>query len=183
MRKYLVACGIVFLLCGVGFAGGVPLVTPADFADTSPSAHWFWTLLAHEIVGKLWLWVTTTVVGIVVGWLKWTGTRKEKAIACLAAGVRETYEHYVRLIKIHSADGKLTEQERDEACRQAIAHGTKFAKAQGIDLAKVLVKESLPMLVDWLVHKAKWESAVAKNPLAASPDRSSALAPLPQSAY
>ncbi len=155
-------CLWVFLflaLTAVATSAEVPPVTVSDFAEAE--AHWFWRLLAADGVAGLWLWVTTTGVGLLVGWLRWQGSRKERALLCLAAGVRETYEHYVRHVKASSADGKLSDAEREEAVRQAIAHAKQYAATEGFDLLKVLAKELIPLWVDEIVRRFKREGSAA----------------------
>ncbi|MCD8141318.1 MAG: hypothetical protein LUE17_16410 [Planctomycetaceae bacterium] len=157
----------------------IPAITVADFTATpaSPEAHWFWSLLASDAATRLWLWVTTTGVALLAGWLKWKGSRKERALLCLAGGVRETYEEYVRAVKRGNEDGKLTEDERREAVRQAIERGKQYAICEGFDLLKVLAKDSLPVWVDAIVRKIKGEAAQSKNPLPISQPPLPDLAP------
>ncbi|MCD8140831.1 MAG: hypothetical protein LUE17_13820 [Planctomycetaceae bacterium] len=165
MKRICLWVFLIVALTAVAASGEVPPVTVGDFAQ--PEAHWFWRFLAADGVASLWLWVTTTGVGLIVGWLKWQGSRKERALLCLAAGVRETYEHYVRHVKQASADGKLTDAEREEAVRQAIAHAKQYAATEGFDLLKVLAKELIPLWVDEIVRRFKREGTSA-GPLAYS---------------
>lgn len=150
----------VSLFKSVVFGGDVGGVTAADF--DSPEAHWIWSLLANDTVHTAILWILGSGVAAVLGWVKWQGTRKAKAIQCLAAGVRETYEAYVRPAKQASEDGKLDDDERREAVRQAIERGKEIALTFSIDLVKILGKELLPMLVDWLVRLFKGEASASK---------------------
>ncbi|MCD8352244.1 MAG: hypothetical protein LUC93_16700 [Planctomycetaceae bacterium] len=173
MKRMCLWVCLFVALTAVAVAVEVPPVTVGDFAE--PEAHWFWRFLAADGVASLWLWVTTTGVGLLVGWLKWQGSRKERALLCLAAGVRETYEHYVRGIKQSSADGKLTEAEREEAVRQAIAHAKQYAATEGFDLLKVMAKELIPLWVDEIVRRFKREGTAA-SPLALA---NSSQPPLP----
>lgn len=172
---FLALAALAFLALSVAaLAGEVPGITPAEFATpASPTAHWFWSLLASDAASNLLLWVVTTITGAVLGLLKWEGTRKGQAYEVMMAAVWETYEEYVRQIKRANDDGKLTDDERRAACNRAIERGKQIAKEQGFDLLKVLAKESLPALVDSIVRKMKGEAAASKNPLPAS------LPPLP----
>lgn len=168
MRRFTFATALLFACAAATLALEAPPITPAEFAD-SPEAHWLWTLLASDTVVNLWLWLTTSGVALLVGWLKWQGSRKEQALLCLAAGVRETYEHYVRHIKQSREDGKLSDDEREEAVRQAIAHAKRYALTEGFDLLKVMAKELLPVWVDALVRRFKGEAKGAAAPLSQPP--------------
>lgn len=167
--RYRIPCIILCLACvGAASALEVPPLTAAELAD-APEAHWFWSLLASDTVVNLWLWLTTSGVALAVGWLKWQGARRERAALCLAAGVRETYEAYVRHIKQASADGKLSDDEREEAVRQAVARARQYAANEGFDLLKVMAKEYLPVWIDSLVRRFKGEAAAASVPLSRPP--------------
>lgn len=138
-------------------------------AMNEPEAHWFWSLLASDAASNLWRWVTTAGVAVLIGWFKLQGTRKERAILCLAQGVKETGDAWVRSAKKKSEDGKLTEEERRQANQEAIGAAIGYAKAEGFNLLKVFAKDSLPALVDSIVRRRKVESAASKLPLAEAP--------------
>ncbi len=152
----------------------VPAVTLSDFAAStpapSPEAHWIWTLLAGDAVYKIWLWLISFAASGLVGWLKWQGTRKEKAVFCLMEGVKEVGDAWVRAIKLAREDGKLTEEERRRANQEAIDFAIAYAERQGIDILKFFAEETLPAIIDYLVRKLKGESALSKFPLPVLPD-------------
>lgn len=158
---------IVFLSCAV-LALDVPGITPLDFqvGPSSPEVHWFWSMLASDTVVKLLLAALAWIISGVVGFLKWKGSRYEQCLMFLEAGVRTTYEEYVRAIK-HATEngGKLTEDQRQEAVRRAIEYAKIYAKEAGFDLGKSIVKQALPVLVDAIVRKIKGEAALSKSPL------------------
>ena len=83
---------------------------------------------------------------------RWKLTR---AVECVEAGVRQTYEDYVRNIKELSADGKLTDKEREEARNRAILYAKEYAMDEGVDLLKVYAKEYLPVLVEKVIRRNK----------------------------
>ncbi len=175
----IVGMGMVLCVaCCSVLAGEVPLVTPADFSVVEET-HWLWQALASDAALNACIWLTTTGVGLVLGWLKWENSKKEKVVLFLSAGVRQTYEEFVRHAKQASEDGKLTDDERREAVRQAIEYAVQYARTEGFDLLKAYAKEALPALVDAIVRKIKGEAAVAKLPFSAPlPD----LAPSARSA-
>lgn len=161
MRRFIVLSAALCLAAVSSVAAaGAPAVTGADFS-VSPEAHWIWALLASDAVRNVWIYLLTTGIAAVVGWLKWRGTIRERAMMFLAAGVRETYEEYVRKIKAASADGKLTDDERREAVRQAIERAKQYALAEGVDLLKYVAKETLPALIDSIVRRFKGEAALS----------------------
>lgn len=84
----------------------------------------------------------------------------ERALACLEAGVRETYAEYVRATKAAHEDGKLTDAEREEALRRALDRARAYAAAEGVDLLKHYAKVYLPVLVEKIVRRNKTEAAL-----------------------
>lgn len=189
MRTFFRFCCFSALLLATSAAigGDVPGVTALDFGDTSaaavavmnasPEAHWIWSLLASDAVWNA-LWsLLAAAAGAVLGWLKWQGTRKEKAFWCIYNGVKNTGDVWVRIIKKAREDGKLTEEERKQANRDAIDYAIQVAKSQGFDLLKVYAKESLPAIVDYVLRLIKKESAESKSPLPMSQPALPDLAP------
>lgn len=165
----VLAVAFIYATLRVAWGGEVPPITVADFtAPESPPAHWLWSALASDTASNIFLWLFSTGIATVVGWLKWNDSRKEAAIMFLTMGVRETYEEYVRQIKLARADGKLTNDERREAVHLAIQYGMDYAKNAGLDILKVLAKDTLPVWVDRIVRQIKGEAAISKNPLPVS---------------
>ncbi len=184
MRKItviLLALTALACVCPAAFAGEVPPITAAEFGEAAKEAHWIWSLLASDAAFNLLCWVLSSGTAFVVGFLKWQGSRKAKAIECLTAGVRESYERYVRQTKLDNKGEKLTAAQRDEAVRQAIEFGKRYAMTEGFDLLKVLAKDSLPVWVDSIVRRIKGEAALSKTPLRTSLPYSLDSAPLPPS--
>lgn len=83
---------------------------------------------------------------------KW---KLQTALECLEAGVRDTYEEYVRAIKVASEDGKLEDAERKEAMSRAVAKAKEYAASEGVDMLKVYAKEYLPVLVERIIASRK----------------------------
>ena len=65
-------------------------------------------------------------------------TKYDLALDCIAAGVEETWETYVRGIKAGAEDGKLTTEERAEARSHALQAAVAYARAAGLDLLEAL---------------------------------------------
>lgn len=153
----MVFAGLTACVSIAAFAGDYPPpISPAEFPlqglTTIPSmAGWLWTSLASQEAVTVILTIITAIAGYLVrrSWvIKW---RLQRAIQCLAAGVRETYEEYVRGVKHGNADGKLTADERDHAMKMALEKAKSFALSQGFDLAKTYAKEYLPVIVERLI--------------------------------
>lgn len=122
--------------------------------------HWFWQALSLPETESVIAAAITLLAGLAArwGWVrKW---RLDRAVECLAAGVRETYEEYVREIKKASEDGKLTDEERSFAMRMALEKAKSYALNAGFDLLKVYAEEYLPVLVERIIGSQK---AVAKG--------------------
>ncbi len=81
--------------------------------------------------------------------------RLTRVLEYLEAGVRVTYEEYVRAMKEGSLDGKLTDAERREARRRALDRAKQYATEDGIDMLKVYAKEYLPVLVERIITRDK----------------------------
>lgn len=145
-----------FLAADTVMASGPPPLSPSEIPDTvipiaAPAAGWFWSFLASPEVVAIIVAVLSSIAGILLRHrfvVKW---RLGQAVQCLAAGVRETYEEYVRAVQKSHADGKLTAEERDQAMRMALEKAKAYALNQGFDLAKAYAKEFLPVIVERLI--------------------------------
>ncbi len=165
MRAILWCC-IVVCAAGCAFAA-VPAITPAEFSSqaASPESHWIWSVLGSDAVFNAWLWLVSTAVAAVTAWRGWQNTRKEQALLCLRQGIKVVGDTWVRSVKQSREDGKLTEDERKRANREAIEAAILFARDEGFDLLKTLAKETLPALADSLLRRIKREGAASKTPL------------------
>lgn len=160
-----------------GADDAVPGIRPLEFpaqstivlqaAPAEAEAHWIWSTLGSDAARNILFGLVSVLAGWIIRWWKLEGTRREQAILCVEAGVKEVGDDWVRKIKTAREDGKLTEDERRQANREAIDAAIEIAKQQGIDLIKTFGKETLPSLVDWAVRKLKGESALTKLPFPA----------------
>lgn len=95
--------------------------------------------------------VLVIVVGVGLSWLvgkKWiteafAGDLKED----ISAAVTAVYHEYVKAKKLANEDGKLTEEEKEEARKLAIAKLIEIGKARGKDYAK---DHLLPHILKWI---------------------------------
>lgn len=167
---YMVLSFLIFAMIAINsFGGDVPPLTPADFGDahlnTAPEAHWLWTIIASDAVSRLILSALGIIVTAFIGRAGWKETQKEKAVYCILEGIKNIGDSWVRKVKKSREDGKLTEDERLRANKEAIDEAIGLARTQGFDLLKVFAKESLPVIVDMLLRRTKKDSAIAKLPL------------------
>ena len=121
-----------------------------------------WSVLADTQAGA---WIAAAL-GTGVAWLarqafvrRW---RLERALQCLEAGVRQTYEEYVRGVKEASDDGKLSPEQRETATRRALAAARDYARREGIDLLRHYAEAYLPVAVDRIVRRFRSESRLAR---------------------
>ena len=81
--------------------------------------------------------------------------RYRRAILTLEAAAEETYRTYVRAIKEARVDGKLTDEERDQARRLALGRAVELGRTQGIDLLQELGEAYLNLHLTRLVQRLK----------------------------
>lgn len=156
-KTFRIVVVTLFLGAFQAFSGEYPApITPEEFSVSQHStlaeqANWLWSFLAlPEVVAGI-LGAISLVGGLLLRWRWVVNWRLERAVQCLASGVRETYEEYVRNIQKANADGKLTTDERDQAMRMAIDKAKSYAYREGFDLAKTYAKEFLPVIVERLI--------------------------------
>ncbi len=143
----------------------VPNISPADFpapatvalqaAPSEPESHWLWSLLITEPVAKGILWALEAGVAALIGMLGLKGSKIVHCILFIAAAVRETFIAFVRPAKLASKDGKLTEDERSEAMRQALARARGYAAEKGMDLFKLISKDVASAIAELCVRLFK----------------------------
>ena len=163
----LLALSALLLLPAAAFAEGleVPGITPADFAPTSPEAHWIWTLLGSSLAATLFAAVGKILQGIIAS-IK--DARLARACQFVWTATTLTYQEYVRVVKAASADGKLTLDEKNEALEYAYRKAVEIARTEGFDILKVLGKELIMALIEKYVGQTKAGAVIA--PLPALPD-------------
>lgn len=142
----------------------VPAVTPMDFAGTPSIAGYLWSFLAQPEVVSIVLAGIGGLVGLVCRNSSVRKWRLERAAEFLGAGVRETYEEYVRKAQKAREDGKLTIEERDIAMQMAISKAKEYCLQNGFDLLKVYAKEFLPVLVERIIGVQKAYGRAAPFP-------------------
>lgn len=147
----------------IAFGGAAP-VTPADFGSVSaaavtalnePEAHWIWTLLASEIVATIAGWLYLQISD------RLKETRYYTALTAIRDAVTNCYHEYVRGIKEGRADGKLTVDEKNCALNLAYQTAVSYARTQGVDLLKVLAKETVVSLIERFVRESKSKATAA----------------------
>ena len=152
MRKWVIV--VLAAMCtasGVvlGADVGVPPVTPGEFADAGPEAHWIWTLLASEVVAIVAGWAFMQIAGRI------RDERTAAAVTAIKDAVSACYQEYVREIKAARADGRLTLEEKNEALNRAYRAAMEYARSEGVDLLKVFAKATVLRLIEHYVGESK----------------------------
>ena len=127
-------------------------------SHTSVEAHWIYGIVGSDASVTVFIWLLNLGAASVLAWLtrkEWKNERTEYCVKFLTAGIRNTYVEYVRGIKEGSVDGKLTELEKEKARKMATDYAVGVAKNQGMDLVKILGKEYIPVLIEFLVGSLK----------------------------
>lgn len=134
-----------------------------------------WDLLAREETKTLLISILGLVVAAILRLKAVQKYKLERALQCLEAAVRVTYEEYVRAAKAASEDGKLTTDQRQEALRQALDRAGDYARVEGVDLLKYYAIEYLPVIVEKIIGERKAASVpfVSALPLPELPPVSS----------
>ena len=168
LRAFTLCVASAVVAAAAMAADSVPAVTPLEFAESSPTAGFVWSLLAQPEVVSLVLAAIGGVFGLIQRNRHVKKWRLERAAEFLEAGTRETYEEYVREAQKANADGKLTVAERNEAMQKAIDKAKAYCRQNGFELFKVYAKEYVPVLIERIigVQKAYGRAAVPFPPLA-----------------
>lgn len=154
MRKKGDGAGLRMALC-FSFCG-VETLAAGEFADmTRMEAHWFWSLLAEPGIETILAGLATVIIGVAARWQWVRKWRVDKALECIAAGVQETHEEYVKQIKEAKEDGKLTVEERAIAMLLALEKAKRYALLAGFDLVKVFAEDRLPALAESALEAQK----------------------------
>ena len=165
-KKWIPPLGIsgVIILSVLLYVGGCPQVFGQDMAvklsdfdrAASPEAHWMWSLLGSEAASTLLMWLLNIGGAALLSWLGvkgWRNAKTEYVVKFLSVAVQNTYTTYVRAIKAEG--GKLTEAQKNEALKLAVDYAMALAKKEGVDMMKYVAKDSLPLLVNWIIAKMK----------------------------
>lgn len=165
MRKpFVLLLAIVAMLLSVlpfAFANAsVPQLAPAEIANMpaatvsaiNKSAHWIWQILVTDEAAKIFNWLLTTGVSVLLGWLGLTGTRLARCVMYIAAGVRDTYLTFVRPAKKAARNGKLTEADRVKAMSLALDYAQSLASTKSLDLFKYLSKDVATTVAEFCIR-------------------------------
>ena len=82
----------------------------------------------------------------------WQQTR---ALMAVESGVEHAFQTYVKAIKDARADGKLTDAERKHARALAMEQALRVGRAQGVNVARALGQEFLPLWISRMVREVK----------------------------
>lgn len=127
------------------------LAMAAEAAETVAKPVWYGNVQLWEIVatGVVFLW------GILKAKYALDEKLTRQVTEFLEQGVQHTYDTFVREAKAANPKGKLTPAQIGEARTKAFEAAKKFAKEKGIDLAKQVAAEKLPVLLTGIVNRFK----------------------------
>ena len=103
-----------------------------------------------------------SILGLLASWLvarilrdKVMTEQRRVAADALIAAVECEWIGFVHTTKELAADGKLTNEDRAKALREAKGFAIDIAKKQGVDLLKVIAAEEIPALIHKIIAKRK----------------------------
>jgi hypothetical protein len=174
----LVAMAVCVWPAGI-FAGDVPNVSVAEFAD-SPESAFIWQLLAGQ---GAWGAVLFAIIGVVWKFAKpyldeWMRQRKLTTLwNAVTTGVVGSLQTYVDAAKA-SNGGKLTAEMAAHARDMVRSYVIAFMKAQGVDVIREYGQEVLDYMIEAILRLLKIDNAVLKA--VATPLSASASLPIPE---
>ena len=120
-------------------------------AEAAAESVWYGNVQLWEIVAGL----VVFVWGIAKVKYKLDERLGNQVTEFLEMGVQLTYDTFVREAKAKNPKGKLTAAQVTEAREKAFESAEKFAVEKGIDLAKKVAAERLPVLITGIVNRIK----------------------------
>lgn len=114
---------------------------PVWFGDVQ-----LWEVLAG-IVALIW--------GVVKARIKLAEDWERKLLTFVEAGVQQTYDEFVKTAKAQAADHKLNPDQIKTARDRAWESAKTFAAEKGVDLAKQVAAEQIPVLISKVVKGFK----------------------------
>jgi hypothetical protein len=120
-------------------------------AEVAVEPVWYGDVQLWEIVASL----VVFVWGVAKVRYK-LGERMGKQVTeFLEMGVQHVYDTFVREAKAKNPKGKLTASQVKEARTKAFEAAKSFAREKGVDLAKKVAAERLPVLITGIVNRIK----------------------------
>lgn len=127
----------------------LPVVALA--AETGSQPVWYGNVQLWEILATVVVAVWTVVKAKYHLDEKWDS----ELMGFLEHGARVAYDTFVREAKAKAPDGKLTQAQITEAREVAFNAAKELAKQKGIDLAKRVAAEKVPLLINKVVARLK----------------------------
>jgi hypothetical protein len=119
--------------------------------EASPEPVWFGNVQLWEVLAS----IVALIWGVVKAKMKLEADWQQKLLSFVEAGAQHTYDEFIREAKKAAPDGKLTKEQINEARGRAWESAKVFAAEQGIDLAKQVAQEQIPVLLSKVVTGLK----------------------------
>lgn len=144
-----VICFLLVVMVAVMVAPALALA--AEPPVEAPDIPWFGHVQLWELVAA----VAVFIWGIVKAKAKLDERWDKRLLTFIEAGVQHTYDSFVREAKTAAPNGKLTKEQIDEARGKAWEAAKEYAQEKGIDLAKQVAVEQVPVLITKVVNALK----------------------------
>ena len=132
-------------------ASAISEVTEAAGVLVQPEPVWFGNVQLWEILAS----VIALVWTMAKAKMKLDADWQQRVVGFVEAGAQHTYDDFIRGAKKAAPDGKLTKEQINEARGKAWEAAKVFAAEQGIDLAKQVATEQIPVLFSKVVAGLK----------------------------
>lgn len=131
----------------------LPVVALAQevVAEVVERPVWYGDVRLWELVAS----IVVVVWGIVKAKYNLDARWGREVTELLEVGAQKAYDEFVREAKAKSPKGKLTRAQVEEARKIAWEAAVEAAKGRGIDLAKRVATERIPVLITQVVNRLK----------------------------
>lgn len=133
------------------------LEVPATSAETieapakAVEKPWFGDVQLWEVLAG----IVALIWGVVKARIKLAEDWERKLLTFVESGVQKTYDEFVKTAKAQAADHKLTQEQISTARDRAWEAAKAYAAEQGVDLAKQVAAEQIPVLISRVVKGFK----------------------------
>lgn len=147
----------------------------APVVDVAPAPVWFGEVQLWEVVAA----IVAAIWGIIKAKLKIDADWEKKVVSFFEAGVQHTYDTLIREAKKTAPGGKLTKEQIDEARKLAWEAAKAYAASQGVDLAKQIVAEQIPVWITRVWNNFEKDKVESVAPAVVAVPTAAAVVPAP----